>query len=135
MINVPLLQKALDHIEQHPEEWRQGSWGMATSLNSCGTAACLAGHIVLIDGWTPIYDEEGSPTPSDRFGHEWEAVNKDGRIEPVSEAAREALGVESVHVEGLPHSYLFAGDNKREDLWRIANLLTDGQLTLPMDLQ
>lgn len=123
MINVPLLQKALDHIEQHPEEWRQAVWGMATSLNSCGTVACLAGHIALMDGWTPTYDE--------RVGDEWFGVKRDGHITSVSHAAGRALGVDPV----VGNDYLFAGNNTREDLWRIANELTGGQLTLPMDLQ
>lgn len=131
MINVPLLQKALDHIEQHPEEWRQGVWGMATSLNSCGTVACLAGHISLLDGWTPVYDEDGSTTAPDRFGHEWFGVKRDGQIANVSYAAEMALDAAA----SIGNRYLFAGDNSREDLWRIANELTGGQLTLPMDLQ
>lgn len=31
-------------------EWNQGSWITQTS---CGTAACLAGWVVLLNGWEP----------------------------------------------------------------------------------
>src|SRR6476619_6827832 len=50
--NVPLLLKALDHIEHHPDEWDQEKW-------ICGTTACFAGHAVLIDGGVPAPDRNG----------------------------------------------------------------------------
>lgn len=36
MANVELLQKTLQYIKDHPEEWNQSSW-------DCGTTACFAG--------------------------------------------------------------------------------------------
>jgi hypothetical protein len=149
-LNLPLLQKALDHIEAHPEEWNQGSWGQ--TVQGCGTTACLAGHIALLDGWTPvvrprhIVDEE-EPTIA------WEGVTKKGarglpyatwwdnhstRYTMVSDAAQAALGVTPEEWSDFTFDsddYLWGGMNDREDLWRIANELADGQLTLPMDLQ
>lgn len=126
IINVPLLQKALDHVEAHPEEWDQESWGRQTP---CGTTACLAGHIALMDGWTPVLR-----TP---FG-DWIYVEKNGVRQTAGDAAAESLGVSDVSAYGSNHEYvgyLWSGINSRVDLWRIANVLAEGQLTLPLDLQ
>lgn len=45
--NTAFARQVLEHIEAHPEEWDQGSWGrrIGTS-NACGTAYCFAGHAV-----------------------------------------------------------------------------------------
>jgi hypothetical protein len=127
VINLPLLQKALDHIEAHPEEWDQESWGRQTA---CGTTACLAGHIALMDGWTPV-----------RYGlqfGDWVHVEKNGVRQTAGDAAEESLGVPDVSVYDSNNEYvgyLWSGINGRADLWRMANILAEGRLTLPVDLQ
>lgn len=142
--NIPLLQKALDHIEAHPEEWDQRHWGLSTS---CGTVACLAGHITLADGWTPVLDKD----ITDQHGNKaWAGVFKEGEshrwvdpdtqqpYEVVDQVAMDVLGIEEADWAGWIGSgkgYLFGSEQAREDVWRIANAMTGGQLTLPMDLQ
>jgi len=124
--NVPLLQKALDYIETHPEEWEQSCW-IEDSPLACGTVACLAGHIALIDGWEVHTDAYGIIRGMVR-GDEW--------VSSVSEAAAASLGATSdygqVYARG---ESLWGASNTRKDLWRIANNLVDGALTLPLDLQ
>ena len=142
--NVPLLQKALDHIEAHPEEWDQHHWGLKTS---CGTVACLAGHITLADGWTPVLDEDST----DDYGNRaWAGIFKEGEdhryvdpatqqpYETVEQVALDVLGIDLTDWSmwiGSGNGYLFGGQHDREDVWRIANAMTGGQLTLPFDLQ
>jgi len=51
--NVPLLRKVREHIEAHPEEWRQNDW---RTVRDCGTAYCFAGWACQIDGGEWILD-------------------------------------------------------------------------------
>lgn len=126
--NVPLLQKALDHIEAYPEEWDQDTWG---TRSSCGTTACLAGHIALLTGWEP---GNAHTTPDLPGGEEWSIVVKDGRYVPVSEVALEELGVPAGRDPSDQVRNLFDSTNTRFDLWSLGHILTNGQLTLPADL-
>ncbi len=49
--NLPLLRKVLGHIDNHPREWNQSTWGMQTqSETACSTAHCVAGWAVVFDG-------------------------------------------------------------------------------------
>ncbi|GAB3251806.1 hypothetical protein [Kineosporia babensis] len=43
----PLLKKALQHIADHPSEFDMSDWLIVDA--HCGTTACLAGRITLID--------------------------------------------------------------------------------------
>lgn len=49
-INVPLLRKTMEHIEQHPEEWDQSFW-----MSECGTKACFAGWACVFSGVEVVY--------------------------------------------------------------------------------
>lgn len=57
---VQVIQDALDHIHNHPEEWNQSQWMVARSdkvsgrftipveeYPTCGTACCFAGRVTL----------------------------------------------------------------------------------------
>lgn len=46
--NVELLDRTLQYIEDHPEEWNQGEW-------VCNTAACFAGNALLLQGLRRIW--------------------------------------------------------------------------------
>lgn len=45
--NTELLERVMQHIEDHPEQHQQAIWA-----NECGTAACFAGWAALFSGWT-----------------------------------------------------------------------------------
>lgn len=50
--NAELAYRVLDHIDAHPEQWRQSVYiGPA----ECGTAACFAGWACLLSGEEPNY--------------------------------------------------------------------------------
>lgn len=49
-VNVELLEKVMHHILDHPEEHDQTMW---FRKNTCGTAACFAGHVALLSGYQP----------------------------------------------------------------------------------
>jgi hypothetical protein len=78
--NLDLLDAVMDHIDQHPEEWNQGAW-------FCGTAACFAGHSVLMNGWGVVYD--------------WGMVEKDGERAGVERLARRLLGLTDEQADRL----------------------------------
>lgn len=45
--NDVLIDQVLGFIEQNPQEWEQGVW-------FCDTAACFAGHALLLSGYRII---------------------------------------------------------------------------------
>lgn len=47
MIDYEKLDAVLNHIETHPEQHNQSSWGVKTE---CGTTACFAGWTLLMFG-------------------------------------------------------------------------------------
>ena len=77
-----LIADAMAHIEAHPEEWEQATW-----ISSCGTKACLAGRMALLDGKT----------------HEWFELDKS---DDVGDWAADVLGVDRVTAD-----FLFDGTN------------------------
>jgi hypothetical protein len=80
MPNAELAYKVLDHIDAHPETWKQGQWiGEA----ECGTVACFAGWAVLLSGQTSIRDD-------------FAVINGDCVKLHISEAAEILLGIEEV---------------------------------------
>jgi len=102
--NLPLLRKVLDHIDAHPEEWRQGGWAIETE---CGTACCIAGFAVAMTEGL-VKDSIGDLEPAS--GREW----------PV--AGRAALGI--TEAESGTGSFispgLFCQDNSRAEVQAIA---------------
>lgn len=53
MADIEKLDRIIDHIERHPEEWRQASYGLRTE---CGTAFCVAGHAAVLDRAELVWD-------------------------------------------------------------------------------
>lgn len=70
MADIAKLDAALAYIEEHPEEWEQGNWGVK---KPCGTAGCLAFHVGRIDGC----DRSGEDCPQPM-----EAAGDDGSFGP-----------------------------------------------------
>jgi hypothetical protein len=85
VINLEALNAAIAHIEKNPEEWRQDSW-FYQGDGGCGTAACLAGTVVLQAGWKPT----AWSTAGDGSRSSAEAV-RDGEHQDVEEIAMEIL--------------------------------------------
>lgn len=142
MINVELLQKALDHITAHPEEWNQRVYAarapsdaavgekvrarLVDSLNvgSCGTAFCLAGHVaVTFLGREPLYDDE--------YDFVTLTVKPLASEEPevyICDLATSALGLTSDQSDALFHS-----ENTLAVLWGYAWHYTEGKVVVPME--
>jgi hypothetical protein len=88
--NLDLLDRVMDHIDQHPEEWDQAAW-------FCGTAACFAGHAVLMDGWKIVH----------AFGD----IEKDGKLDMADQVAQRLLGLPRREANRL-----FCASNTLDDL-------------------
>lgn len=119
-INEDLLRRVLEHITAHPEEHDQARWAVRTD---CGTAYCVAGHIVVMSGWQVDWSD-GMAIRTDEMTHTCGVVGTDKTIASV---AAELLGVE----RGECDDGLFYGGNELDDLWRIAAELTDGRVSRP----
>lgn len=99
--DLGLLEGALIHIKEHPEEWNQGYWGLTTM---CGTTFCLAGHVAIL---------AGAEAPKNISTLDFWKVNPDGSLYlcgpddwsseamHVSLYAREALGLTQEQAEAL----------------------------------
>lgn len=151
MVNVERLQKALDHITEHPEAWDQDSWGSVfddsdenvvkqyesqdgdapaderTVWNACVSAGCVAGHVCLQNGYLFITSPWSNATSS--------VINVNDLEDPeITEP--EAFSIEQLAAEllGLMPSeadWLFKATNELIDLWCIAFHLTAGEIQLP----
>jgi hypothetical protein len=118
MANIEKLRAVLARIKADPTIWDQRVW-------ICGTAACFAGHAVLMEGWKPCTfsgdryeepDEEYSAVCRElRQGEEYVETYD------VHAKARDVLGL-SNHEANI----LFQMDNTMEDLAEIVDALEDG---------
>lgn len=78
MPNVPELRRVQRHIRRYPEKYDQDVW-------ICGTTACVAGRVALLNGWKP------APESNDTIGA---LVAKEGeRNRLVAELAEGLLGL------------------------------------------
>lgn len=100
--NLPLLRKVLDHIDAHPEEWRQEVW---VSKTPCGTAHCIAGHAVVLSG--------GQFVTLNR-------VRIGEKVQNVHNVAADLLGLDDRTADDL-----FDAGNTREDIQRIAERIAE----------
>lgn len=89
-MNLDKLDQAIAYIEAHPEEHDQGLW---FGERGCGTTACLAGTVAVLNGWVPVF-EHG----------EARDVEKDGERAYVGNVATELLGLDP---DGGERDYLF----------------------------
>ncbi len=112
VINVPLLEKVMSHIEAHPDEWNQDMWVTTPDSKAarvaetegrtfCGTAYCFAGHTLHMLGYEFNTPEEGG----------YHTIAPDGKIRGTSVAAAEELGLDMDHA-----NYLFNAGNSIETL-------------------
>lgn len=106
----------VNHDEFVTREAAEAAW-------DCGTAGCLAGHAAIYDGWRPkvnttsFFDEEPIFWLSDTF------VTKGEETYSVDDVANELFGLDDEQGE-----WLYYGNNTIDDLWRIADELSDGRI-------
>ena len=131
VINVGVLRRALEHITTHPDEWDQRSWAQrvtfwpdetsAASEPVCKTVCCLAGTIVVRElGAQPRFTKGINDTSL--------AVLND-EILTISEEAAELLGIPF-----RMSSLLFRSSNDLYRLWAIAEYITAGDITVPLEV-
>jgi hypothetical protein len=112
-LDLPLLHKVMDHIEQHPDEHNQSVWASRRPADQadahCGTAFCFAGHAVNLSPqgyrfvWEPLIDGSGSLALDVR--------QPGGGKQRVSDHAADLLGLTVDEAD-----ILFAGQNLRPQL-------------------
>lgn len=108
-----------------PSEWDQEWWYhrvvpegvvVGSNPNWCGTAACLAGKVALMEG--------GTPSVSSHVGAVSDYVYMpDGEVRPARDVAMKALGLNEDQAEAL-----FYGGNTFEDIVEIAKQILGGEL-------
>lgn len=88
-MNIEKLDAAIAWIEEHPEEHDQASYFARTA---CGTTACLAGVVVMLDGWVPEW-----------AGRHWETprARKGDRVMWVRDVAQGLLGLSEDQADAL----------------------------------
>lgn len=130
MVNVELMQKVLDHITAHPKEWNQASWA---NRWSCGTSFCFAGHAANMTGHNFIWDFDGGAiaveVEAGTRAFEVERATRASEVEgnvAIALAAREELGLTVQQA-----AVLFNGDNSLAELYYLANVITDGAISIP----
>jgi hypothetical protein len=114
VINVAYLRKVLEYITANRSEWRQAYFACRTS---CGTAACLAGHAVLLAGHELRFDAQGFA---------WTTEENDS----ISTLATRLLGLDILQADRL-----FKGNNSLLDLWESAADFTNGEIEVPLDVR
>lgn len=123
--NVPMLRKIWEHINMHPEEWDQTSWGKKIvekvlprdqrgrfttgSQTVCRTSFCVAGHAVNMAGIS-ILGENVSDVVQLHWTNE-RSVDGD-RIE-IRQYAAHILGL-----TGEEANYMFSAKNTLRDVRR-----------------
>lgn len=141
---INAIVTALEYIHEHPDEWNQGEWmaflppgrEYTTTLipvevftaGSCGTVACLAGHIALRQPeftQVPSHDIPGyidgvHVTYKGEYLYVSNAVT-DYLLEGSTDPEDDREGIEA----------LFVGSNTEHELWFLAQQLTEKVLTPP----
>lgn len=118
MANADRLLDVLTFLETHPDQHDQGIW---ISTGTCGTVGCLAGWACLRNGYVELISEDlmlGAV-------HWGVYIDSDPTktVLSVFEVAMNLLELDSDDAE-----WIFDGDNTLEDLWCIADGLTDGEV-------
>lgn len=123
MADIERLDRALAHIEVHPEQHNQHVWmrpGNTEGRVDCGTAACLAGWVIaqeypdavfVMDGWDRM--SPGSMASNFRTGDD--SPDRQRRIE---DSATELLGLTPGQA-----TVLFSAGNTIVELKNMRNLL------------
>lgn len=119
MANAEKIQQVLDYITSHPSEWNQDVYAKRTA---CGTAGCVAGLTVVLNGHELHFRRRNDDIEQLSFS----AIRKgmEYGLTDISSLAQEELELTT------DECYLFfASGNSLDDLWRLANQFTGGEVT------
>jgi PAS domain-containing protein len=105
--NTELAYRVLDHIDAHPELWKQDVY---IGRSDCGTVACFAGWACLLSGDEPHVDLYYVKTPAGV------RVYASDRAEELLGIPSEERLVERTEATDEPMDDLFAAGNTREKL-------------------
>jgi hypothetical protein len=139
--NLPLLRKVLEQIDNEPDSWEQSHWAVQWDSNrgrddlqrrqmvmkdgvmvvrepedmTCGTAFCVAGHALIMTGWTPRWNPQGQASYWEPPGH----ADGDGLI-LATRAAQGVLGLTNAEAD-----LLFDEINDRKCVQQVAEMIAE----------
>lgn len=96
--DLDLIDRVMDHIDTHPEEWDQTTWSCSTAFG--GIAACFGVRAALIDGWQVV--------------DSWGGMVEEGTGGPERHASDVAVGLLGIDFHVALR--LFAATNTLDDL-------------------
>lgn len=113
-LNKALLRKVAARLRRlrHEEHYNQATWA-AKRPGGCGTAGCIAGHVVMVLGmrmkWLKGYDSPNYPSAT----HCVNSRSKKKQQIEIRDAAEKALGLTpmaadrlfSAHADGWPEEF------------------------------
>lgn len=122
-MDYELLDQAIKNIEADPGRHVQSRWigrkSRATNDTWCGTTGCLAGHIVQLAGWMPLFTRHEEDETS--------KVTRDGEQKSVMSAALAALGLDAENLTNSIHTKtvraMFEPYNSLDDIKGLRNSL------------
>jgi hypothetical protein len=125
---VARLRKALEFCKDNPEEHDQRYWAAQTPYG-CGTTMCLAGTVLHQAGYEFVWRDSaydlnaaGNPTAA-------RAALNGGPVVDIQREAQRLLGISNWAVHRL-----FTFSATIRDLYMIAQLVTDGEIEIPIDV-
>lgn len=136
MVNVQALQKELDFIVSHLDQWNQSVWArskhqpvaeMTVFLPDCGTAYCLAGNTCVNNGY--VFVSNGASISETMIRQadvdKWKN-REDVTLYSPSDVAQELLDLDYEEVDAL-----FCGDNSLVGLFALASYFSNGEIRVP----
>lgn len=131
MVDIERLDRALAHIEAHPEQHDQGVWARNVGDDgkvNCGTAGCLAGWVVAQDDPDArfIRDDLDEQIPGNTYS---QVQTGTGKVESVEGRAQRLLGLNLEQGRAL-----FGADNTVEHLREMRDMLAENPRVPGYDL-
>lgn len=123
MVNVLRLRERLEFITRNRQHHDQGIWAEQRGNTACGTTGCLAGWTALEYGKDQLWSESKEKWVGDTKVTVIEFKPRDGEWWD--------LGADLLELPYDIADELFEGTNSLWDLWNISNIITNGQIEIP----